>query len=244
MPRDIQAPKLSPIDAPVADEELVVRAKAGDAAARNDLLRRFSTTLHYKANAYLNAPIPAAAIEGEAMKLLLQAIDKFNPGMGLKFKTLLEQMLKGLYRYVATNKNIARIPEHQVLQISRFNSVKDILRAAKDRDPTPDEIADAIGWSVTQVVKMESSLSRRSIAMSGIEAKHGVEDLPAKISDVVEFEYFSMTPEEKIVYDLSIGAHGKKQMTNVAAIAKAAGTTPDKVYAIKRVLARKIASRI
>ncbi len=127
------------------DEDLVARAKMGDDLAKNELLRRFAPTLKYKTNTYSRAPIPQAAIEGEAMKLLLQSVEKFSPAMGLKFKTFLEQMLKGLYRYVATNKNIARIPEHQVLQIARFNSVKDILRASKDRDPTPDEIGEAIG---------------------------------------------------------------------------------------------------
>lgn len=245
MPKTIlvRGPSPSSPEGPT-DEDLVARAKAGDFVAKNDLIRRFSTTIKFKSNAFSRAPMPSAAIEGEGMSLLLQAVEKFNPGMGLKFKTFLEQMLKGLYRYVATNKNIARIPEHQVMQISRYKTIKEILRASKDREPTTDEVADSIGWPISQVVKMETSLSRRSVAMSDIEGLHEVADMPARMKDVAELEYFGMMPEEKLVYDYSMGAHGKKTLTSVAAISKAAGLPPDKVYAIKRALAHKIASRI
>ena len=226
------------------DEDLVALARRGDPMAKNELLRRFSTTIRIKSSAYSKAPIPTAAIEGEAMSLLLYSIERFDPGLGLKFKTFLEQNLKGLYRYVTANKNIARISEHQALQFTRYNNAKEILQASKGREPTNDEIADSINWPLAHVQKMESALSRRSIASSGIEALHDTGNITSRMQDVMEFEYFSMMPEEKLVYDYSLGAHGKRAVKDVSAIAKASGLTTDKVYSIKRDLARKITSRI
>lgn len=227
-----------------SDEDLVQLARRGDLAAKNELLRRFSTTIRIKSAAYSRAPLPLAAIEGEAMRLLLYSVERFDPKLGLKFKTFLEQNLKGLYRYVTANKNIARIPEHQALQVTRYLNAKSMLQASKGREPTNDEVADAIGWPMAHVQKMESSLSRRAIAASGIEALHEMPDLENRMKDVAEFEYFSMLPDEKLVYDYSLGTHGKRALKDVAAIARASGLTTDRVYAIKRDLARRITSRI
>jgi len=242
MPVTTLVPGPSPVGD--TDEELVARAKRGDEFAKNELIRHNAVLLKMKSRAYANAPIPTAAIEGEAMKLLLYAIEQFKPSAGVKFKTFLEQVLKGLYRYTAQNKNVARIPEHQVLQISRFNNVKSILRARKDREATPDELAEELGWSPAQVVKMETVLNRRAIASSGIESLHEVERLKDRMEEVLEFEYFGLSPEEKLVFNYSLGRHGKNKISDVPGIARASGLTTDRVYAVKRDLARRISARI
>lgn len=227
-----------------SDEDLAARAKAGDFFARNELLRRYQTTLRIRVRGYAKAPIPEAALEGEAMKLLLFAAQKFNPKAGVKFKTFLDQYLRGLYRYTAKNQNIARIPEHQVMEITRYRNTKSLLQAQKDREPTNEEMADALGWSVSQVQKIESSLSRRDIAMSGIETLHDVPRAGERLEDLLEFEYFSMTPKEKLVYDYSLGRHGKPRLAGVDAISARSGISKGEVYEIKKSLARKVSARI
>ena len=102
------------------ENRLIEAAKRGDAMAKNELIRKYKQTIKIKVAGYSRAPIPTAALEGEAMRLLLHAVNRFDPKKGVQFKTFLEQNLRGLYRYTAKTKNVARIPEHQQLQISLF----------------------------------------------------------------------------------------------------------------------------
>lgn len=228
-----------------SDEVLAVSAGKGDLVARNELLRRYSTMLRIKARGYSRAPVPEAAIEGEAMKLLLYAAEKFNPKGGTQFKTFLDTYLRGLYRYTARNQNIARIPEHQVMEIRRYKNTKDIISSQKDREPTHEEMADALGWSPAQVQRLESNLSRRDVAASGMVTTPEVKRLNEKMEELLEFEYFSrMSPTEKLVYDYSLGRHGRVRLESVKDMAKRIGVTEGEVYAAKRTLAHKVMARL
>lgn len=240
-PAAISAPALT---TGPSDEELAGRAKKGDLGARNDLLRRYQSALRIRVRGYSRAPIPEAALEGEAMRLLLFAADRFDPKAGVKFKTFLDTYLKGLYRYTAKHQNIARIPEHQVMEITRYRNTKDLLQAQKRREPTHEEMADSLGWSSSQVQRLETSLSRRDIASSGIETTHEIQRLNERMDQVLEFEYFSMTPKEKLVYDYSLGRHGRPRIAGVEDISKKTGISAGDVYSVKRDLAKRITARL
>jgi len=227
-----------------ADREMVARAKKGDALAKNELIRKYLPMLRIKVNAYSKAPIPYAALEGEAMSLLLYAVERFDMKKDVQFKTFMEYNLKGLYRYAARHKNMARIPEHRALQYTRFSNIKSILATDKGREPSNDELAEALGWNSNQVHKMEATIGRREIAMSGIETLHEQERLQDKMEDILEFEYFGFTPEEKQIYDYSLGRHGKPRIARVEDIARRTGLSTDKVYKIKQMLAERVSRRL
>ena len=226
------------------DLELVAQAKKGSALAKNSLIRKYMPMLRIKVNAYSKAPIPYAALEGQAMQLLLYAVEKFDAKQDVQFKTFMEHNLKGLYRYSARHKNMARIPEHRALQFTRFNNIKSILSTDKGREPSGDEMADALGWSPTQVQRMEQTIGRREIAMSGIETLHEQERLQDKMEDILEFEYFGLTPEEKQVYDYSLGRHGKPRIARVEDMSKRTSISTDKIYKIKQKLAQRVSRRL
>lgn len=227
-----------------SEAELIAKAKAGDLIAKNTLIRNYMPVIRQRIRIYARAPVPTAAMEGEAIKLLLYAVSRFNPNQGVAFRTFLGHSLQGLYRYVGQHKNIARIPEHQLLQITRFKNTKAILQTDKGREPTSGELADALGWSPQQVIRMDSAISRRDIAMSGIETLHEVEKFDKRMEDLMEFEYFSMNPDEKLVYDYSMGRHGKPRLADVKDIARRTSLTTDKIYSIKRTIAKRIRVRI
>lgn len=228
----------------MTENDLIKRAKDGDRFAKNEMIRRYKSMLKIKVSAYSRAPVPTAALEGEAMRLLLLTIDKFDPKKGFKFKTYLEQNLRGLYRYTARTKNIARIPEHKVLQITRYKNAKSLIHTQKGREPTTMEMADSLAWSPSQVTSMETSITRRDIAASGIEALHEQERFTDRMEDILAFQYFEMQPEEKLVFDYSLGRHGKPRLESVKDISRRTGLTQDKIYEIKKRLAKKITARV
>jgi DNA-directed RNA polymerase sigma subunit (sigma70/sigma32) len=227
-----------------SDRDLLERVKRGDSLAKNELVRKYMPVIRQRLKVYSRAPVPIGALEGEGIKLLLYAAQRYDPNSGVQFRTFLGHNLKGLYRYVNQHKNVARIPEHQVLQITRFKNTKDLLQVDKGREVTNEEMADALNWSVPQVRKMEMSVSRRDIAMSGIETLHEVDRLDERMEDLLEFAYFQMTPEEKLVYDYSLGRHGKMRLKDAKEISRKTGLTLDKVYEIKREVAQRVQSRL
>lgn len=175
---------------------------------------------------------------GQAIKLMRMAVDRYQEGTGAQFRTFLEANLR-LSRYANKYKNAARIPEHRHLKIRRYQATKELLRSQKDREPTPTEMAEALHWSVTDAQNMETALSRRELAASSMQYDQ-VQQVQDRFADTVEFLYYSLTPEEQLVFDYSLGKHGKKRLTAVKDIAKATGMTTDRIYAVKRDLVRKV----
>lgn len=223
------------------DTALILRAKSGDFIARNELLRKYREDLDRVVRKWSRAPLPTAAIEGEAMKLLLLAADKFDPRAGVKFKTFLDTQMRGLYRYVNTNKNVARVPEHRVLQIQRYKNAKSLLEARKDREPTHEEMSDHLGWSLQQTQMMDTALSRGSLSLTTTEEK-GFSDpitFHDRMGETFEFLYFKMDPESKLIYDHSLGAHGRRKIISVEEMSKVTGIPAHKIYAIKKKLAKE-----
>jgi DNA-directed RNA polymerase specialized sigma subunit len=224
------------------DLQLILRAKRGDFAARNELLRKYRPNIEKLIRRWTRAPVPVAAIQGEAMKLLLLAADKYDPNAGVLFKTFMETQMRGLYRYVTTHKNVARVPEHRALEIRRFQNAKSLLEARKDREPTHDEMADHLGWSQQQVTMMDTALSRGALSLAESEERGFSDPISYynRMGETFEFIYFRMTPEEKLVYDYSLGAHGKKKIRSVAEMSRKTGIPTDRIYAIKRKLAQEV----
>lgn len=222
----------------VDDNDLVRQAKGGSVQAYNDLLRNHRDLLDRKAGTFARAAVPQAAVLGHAMKILRSAVDRFDPNQGAKFRTFLENNLR-LTRFVNQYKNVARIPEHRALAVTRFKNAKSILQANRMREPSDVEIAESLGWSTNDVHAMERALSRRDYAASSMEFDQ-VSRLNDRFNETSEFFYFGLTPEQKLVYDYSLGAHGKKEMSDVPAIARASGLSTDKVYRVKRDLAKRL----
>ena len=224
------------------DLQLILRAKRGDFTARNELLRKYRVNIDKLIRRWTRAPVPVAAIQGEAMKLLLLAADKYDPNAGVLFKTFMETQMRGLYRYVTTHKNVARAPEHRALEIRRFQNAKSLLEARKDREPTHDEMADHLGWSQQQVTMMDTALSRGALSLAESEERGFSDPISYynRMGETFEFLYFKMTPEEKIIYDRSLGAHGKRKIKSVAEMSRVTGIPTDRIYAIKRKLAQEV----
>lgn len=223
----------------VSDVALVAKAKAGDIAALNELVARHDDLLTHKANAFRRSPIPVSVLHAHAVKLLRDAIDRYDPKSGVRFRTFLESTIR-LNRFATQYKNVARIPEHRALLVRRYLAAKQMLAADLDREPTAVEMGEYLGWSVADVARMEQAVSRRDLAASSMEFDQ-VSSVGDRFSETIDFIYYELTPQEQLVFDYSLGKHGKPKLKSVAEIAKRTGLTSDKVYAIKRDIARRVA---
>jgi len=224
----------------VADAKLVEAYKSGDKGALNQLIKNNMDLLQMRAGRYRSAPVPFAAILGQAMQLTAVTAKKFDPKSDTRFRTFLDYHLRGLYRYVQQNKRVDRVPEHRLLQVHRYESQKSLLQARQDREPSNQEMAEALGWSSSEVQQMEKVLGQRSLAASGLENVEAQDSAQARFAETVDLSYVGWTPQEQLVYDYSVGAHGKPKLASVPEIAKRTGLSTDAVYRIKRKLASEL----
>ena len=220
------------------DDNLVAKAKRGDSKAFNELLLKHSDLLKHKVGAFAKAPVPNSVLNAQAIKMVRLAADRYKPGSGASFRTFLDSNIR-LTRFANSVKSVARIPEHRALMIRRFIAAKEALRAETDREPTVTELSRELGWSVNDVVSMEKAMSRKELAGSMMEFDQvsGIED---RFAETAEFMYFGLTPEEQLVWDYSLGKHGKRKIDDVISISKASGLSVDKIYLIKREIARRL----
>lgn len=221
-----------------SDDQLIRRVRKNDAAAFNLLIDRHGDLLRRKADAFSRAPVPTSVIQAQAIKMLRLSADRFKPSGGAAFRTFLDHNVR-LTRFANATKSVARIPEHRALLIRRYTAAREALRADRDREPTATELAEDLGWSVNDVSEMETAMSRRSLAGSGMEFDQvsGVED---RFAETAEFLYFALSPQEQLVWDYSLGKHGKPRLASVPEIAAKSGLTTDRVYAIKRDIASRL----
>lgn len=226
------------------DEALVVKYQKGELSVINELASRHEDLIDYKAGGLRSVPVPMPALVGEGLKILASSARRFKPGAGAQFRTFLESNLRGLNRYAHENKNVLHFPENKRLLISKYKAAVEQLTNQTGRTPADWQIADALGWSVPEIAKFKSKLDQRELAASGLENLVGSqqedEAVVSQKQEAAEFMYYSLTNEEKSVYDYALGRHGKMKLRTDGEIARVTGLNPSKVNRIRLRLGSKI----
>ncbi len=117
---------------------------------------------------------------------LMNAAESFNPNKGAKFKTYAYLMIRGAILDELRRYDI--VPRSRRDRIKLFHRTEEELRDALGRDPTPEEIADAMGLTVEKVddilVNMQAAslLSLDDASDSSDEGSHRLADCLACMS--------------------------------------------------------------
>ncbi|MEN6550201.1 MAG: sigma-70 domain-containing protein [Armatimonadia bacterium] len=211
--------------------------KSGSEAQLAALLTSLDPLIQKRVNQFIGAPLPRSAIEAEARKQAIGAFQTYKPNMGAALGTHVNNYLQKVYRYVTTYQNVGRLPESRTAKIDLFQKTRAALSEQKGREPTTVELADELNWSPKEVGRMEVEL-RKDL---GLETSFGeMKFLDAdRNAELLTFGYFELTPDEQLVFDYSIGAHGKLRLT-MEQIAKRLDKTPRQVGLIKTRIVEKL----
>lgn len=201
------------------------------------LLQHFDPAIQYRVNQFSGVPLPRATIEAEAKKQAVIAFRTYNPKKGASLRTHVGNRMPKVFRYVARRQNIGTIPEHRVAKINTFKKTKEYMFDTKGRDATTTELADELGWSPQEVSRMEAEL-RKDLGHSLSFQDTAFIDFNQNM-ETINFAYYSMTPREQLIYDHSIGAHGKEQIS-ASKIATNLGISASQVSKIKKKIVEKI----
>ena len=215
--------------------------KTKDPQQLNSLIRSMDPFLQSYVNKFASSPLPRPALESQARILAVKAFETYDPKKAA-LNTHVGHHMKHLTRYVIEFQNVGKIPENRGIAISKFNNIKASLHDDLNREPNAIELSEALKWSPREVERMQTELRSDLNVVQGKEeaffdTSYNTTDFTR---DIVEFVYYSSSPEERNILEYWFGLAGKPRLS-VADMALRLNKTPDEIRKISKELAKRIA---
>ncbi|MGQ9926435.1 MAG: sigma-70 family RNA polymerase sigma factor [Chloroflexaceae bacterium] len=161
---------------------------------------------------------------------LMRAVDKFDPGRGLKFSTYATYWIRqSVGRAIADHGRTVRLPVHLGERLARLARVRQQLIQRLDREPTPEEVASEAGLTPEQVTRAEQA----ALTPASLDEPH-TEDGTGTLAEVISDPFqpspldevshallrddlseamSHLTPRERHILCLRYGLHGETALT-------------------------------
>jgi RNA polymerase primary sigma factor len=175
--------------------DLSKRAKAGDKKARQRLIEKNLRLVISVAKKYRGMGLPFEDLIQEGNIGLMKAVEKYDPDRGWRFSTYATWWVRqAVQRAVADKGRTIRVPVHMGEKIRKMARAYNELSAKleREREPTDEEVADRLGWSVEEVRDVKDAMPDAS----SLNRPLGSEEDGSELGELVEDERASDTAGE------------------------------------------------
>jgi RNA polymerase primary sigma factor len=193
-----QAPLLTP-----EEEIALTRAvQQGDERARQRLIESNMRLVINIAKTYRNRAIPLEDLIQEGAIGLMQAAERFDPDKGFRFSTYATHWIRQAIGRAIDNKSKAiRLPAHVSQSLRRVE--KERIRLARElgQDPTPEQIAMAMGISPKKLLTLLQS-SQELLSLDMTVGDSGGMTLGGLIKDTTNGDPESLILSQEMINEL------------------------------------------
>jgi len=183
----------TPLLTPQEEIKLAKRIKKGDRKAREQMIKANLRLVVKIARDYENFGLPLLDLINEGNIGLIKGVERFDPNKGAKLSTYAAWWIKqSIKRALANQSKTIRLPVHVVDKLFHLRRAATKLEEVLGREPSDEELAEEIGYSVVRV----RQLRRAAIRPTSLDAPIG-DDETNRVADVVKDENAD-TPYEQL----------------------------------------------
>ena len=220
----------TPLLTPQQEIAIARLVRQGDQGAMQELVKRNLRFVISVAKKYQNRGLPLSDLIGEGNVGLLTAARKFDPDQGVKFISYAVWWIRqAILASLARQGRTVRVPLNRTADLSRIVRTAEALRQELRREPTPEEIAAAVGLSLevvtslaalnTSEVRLDAPLDPegdRSLIERFIAEDRGDTEEAAMdrfLTDEIEQALATLAPRDAKVLRLYFGLDGDREHT-------------------------------